>query len=455
MRVRWRLALIVLATLAVGAAWTRAGAQIPAPPPMPGPVSASPESLPVVALVTVDEAVARALAASPIVASGRGTVRTARSLERVAVGAYLPSLSATTAATRTDTPADQLAAAGSGTSPGVQTSRTANVSAVLDLWTGGRRRANSALARADLRAADATLISARYDVALAARQAFYEVLRASDVVQVASAQVARAEQLLRYTQARSRTGTVTRSDLLRAQLALTTARQQLLAATDTLRSSSYVLGSLVGIDGPVGAAPDSALAPRPLALDDSAVLHLAVDGSPGVVAAEATADAGNAGVRSARTQYVPTIGVTTGYNWAASTGATTGTRPGWTVSIGTTYPLFNGFAREDAVVRAEVSADVARVAAADARRSARVRAAELLGGLRLAEQSIVLGAEAVRSAREDLRVQLERYDAGVSTILDVLISRAAALQAELALVSARYQYQVARAALEALLGRRL
>src|SRR5205807_2192139 len=111
--------------------------------------------------------------------------------------------------------------------------------------------------------------------------------------------------------------------------------------------------------------------------------------------------------------------------------------------------------REDTIARAEVSADVARVAAADARRSARARAAELLGTVRLSEQSIVLGAEAVRSAREDLRVQLERYDAGISTILDVLTSRAAALQAELALVSARYQYQVARSALEALLGRRL
>jgi outer membrane protein TolC len=69
--------------------------------------------------------------------------------------------------------------------------------------------------------------------------------------------------------------------------------------------------------------------------------------------------------------------------------------------------------------------------------------------------AISLGGEAVRSAREDLRVQMARYRAGISTMLDVLTSQAALLQAEYTLAASRHRYHTTRAALEALVGRRL
>jgi outer membrane protein TolC len=49
----------------------------------------------------------------------------------------------------------------------------------------------------------------------------------------------------------------------------------------------------------------------------------------------------------------------------------------------------------------------------------------------------------------------ERYSVGVATILDVIISQAAADQAAADAVTARYDYVLARAQLEAVLGREL
>jgi outer membrane protein TolC len=115
--------------------------------------------------------------------------------------------------------------------------------------------------------------------------------------------------------------------------------------------------------------------------------------------------------------------------------------------------LFNGFQREDVVTRARVNADVARVTAAEASLSARANAAQLLGALHTTTATIALGTEAVRSAREDLRVQNARYRAGISTMLDVLTSESALVQAEFSLAAARHRYHTTRAALEALLGR--
>jgi outer membrane protein TolC len=52
-------------------------------------------------------------------------------------------------------------------------------------------------------------------------------------------------------------------------------------------------------------------------------------------------------------------------------------------------------------------------------------------------------------------VQTERYRAGISTALDELTSQVALTQAELGRVAARYNYQITRATLEALVGRSL
>jgi outer membrane protein TolC len=48
-----------------------------------------------------------------------------------------------------------------------------------------------------------------------------------------------------------------------------------------------------------------------------------------------------------------------------------------------------------------------------------------------------------------------RYRAGISTMLDVLTSEAALLQAEHSLSASQHRYHTTRAALEALVGRKL
>ena len=117
--------------------------------------------------------------------------------------------------------------------------------------------------------------------------------------------------------------------------------------------------------------------------------------------------------------------------------------------------MFDGFQRQDAVSRSVAAADVSRVTALDATRQVRTEASRLISALRFAERNIALAGDAVTAAQEDLRVQTERYRAGIATALDRQSSELAVTQAELGLVAARYNYQVTRATLEALVGRTL
>jgi outer membrane protein len=427
---------------------------------MPAVDTVIPDStVPFVTSMGMNDAVAAALRASPAMAQASGSLRVGQSGERVAYGEFLPSLTFLSAAYQSTQQSLVLSpvtttALGPFVSYPSQ-SYSAGLAASFDVFTGGRRWADAASARASTRSADANLLEQRYAVTLTAKEAFYAERRAHDLVQVSAAAVVTAERALQYAEARMRRGTATRADVLLAQLNATTARQQLIAARDTLSINAYGLGRLVGIGGAVDAQGGDTLPNVALAMSDSAIVDYAVKSGPGVRAADEAARASDAAVRSTQTQYVPDVKLTGGYNWANNSVTYSAVRPGWVVQLGTSYPIFNGFVREDNVTRASADAHTARVTATDERHFARAEAERLLASVRFAWENIGESEEASRVAGENLRVVSVRYQNGVATFLDLSTAQVDEQQAGVALVTARFNYQIARASLEALVGREL
>jgi len=74
----------------------------------------------------------------------------------------------------------------------------------------------------------------RYATILMAKQGYFAMLRSRELVRVAQEFVAAAELGLTDAMDRAATGTATRSDVLRARIAVAAARRQWLAAEDTL-----------------------------------------------------------------------------------------------------------------------------------------------------------------------------------------------------------------------------
>jgi len=444
---------LALGIAAVWPAWlaaqgrdtVQATAVVAAQPPAPDSETALGPRLP------LETVIARTMAYSPTLASASGFVRTARSAQRVAWGAYLPTVSASALAGRSN----QGVASVSTPNVGPQGAYGGGVAASLPLFTGGFRGAVRREAAATAQAADAGLLLQRFATRLLAKEGFFEVLRGHELVRVGHDAVTVASTGYSYARARERAGTATPADVLQAELALSTARRQLLAAQDTLNTAAAALGRLVGADGLVDAEPLANLDPTALALGDTAIVAVAVHDAPAVQQAEAEVAATHAAVRASKAQYAPTISATTGYDWSNNGRVSGAPRQGWVVELGASLLLFNGFVREASVTRAQVAAEVAAVTAADTRRLSGAEARQLLGSLRVAEQDVALTIEEVRVATENLRVVSVRYRNGIAIILDLLTSQQSLIQAELDLVSARFNYQVTRASLEALLGREL
>jgi outer membrane protein len=449
---------------------------IPAPINIPGPFFFRPRTFLVAAVmlpallraqqpadslrtVTLSEALAMAARVNPALAAGKAAVTTARANRRVVTGEYLPSLGVASSAGRGTT-----VQGGSGVTNGIPVSSAvrplddlygSGISAAVPVFTGGRRGAERRSADAQQVAADAGLTATEYDVRLATKQAYFDVLRASELVDVATAQVTQAQLAMRDADSRLRAGTTTRSDVLRARVALATARDALATAGSQKTASQFALARTIGSDVPVNAAavPDDDSLPLPVSRDS--LVRSAVSAAPVARAATAAAQSADAAITVARAQYLPTVLASGGYGWLEQRSVNPRPVGGWTLQLGISYPLFNGFQRGATVTRAEAEAAAAHSAAIDTERGVRADAVKSYDDATVAAQRIGFAREAVDAAREDLRVQELRYRAGASTFLDEVTSQLNLAQAETSLVQARYDYQIARATLERVLGREL
>ena len=403
--------------------------------------------------MTLSDALELSLVHSPQLAQSQASLSNAGSTRRRAWGSFLPNVSMGSGASvqsqnRFD-PNTQRVVSGSNDS------YNASLSASYQLFQGGRKFSELDRTASGIMEAQARLLDQRYAVRLQTRTLFMNALRQFELVGVAKASVQRAEESLDITRIRVQVGTATRSDSLRTRLELANARQALLQAENQLRAARYSLGRQVGADGPVMPDLPGNLGPAPLPLSEQEIVALAESVSPAVRAAEAASAVARSQVGSARSSYLPSLSVSSGYTWANQQPAFDGGNTSWNLRVSGSYQLFDGFQREQGVSQASESRRVARLTEADARRGVRQSVDAALRTIETQEQAIAIGVEAVSVAEEDLRLNRARYGAQAATVLEVITSQVALDQAEANLVSARYDYALAKAELESIVGREL
>lgn len=409
--------------------------------------------------ITLQEAVSLAQRNNPATVTARGQTRAAQSSVRSAYGAFVPSLSANVSQTqqsgqRFDNIRNQVV---QSTQPW---NYSAGVSSSLELFDGGRRFADLRANRADVDAAEANEITQRYSITLQVKREYANILAARESEAAARAQVQQAEAQLRASVARVQAGAATVSDSLRSVIQMGNARLALLTAQNNVRVASATLTRLVGTPFMVTANPTDTAGIGIVRIDSVALMAAAMRG-PTVQEAELQLRAASAGVTVSRAGYFPTISANYSYNGNGTDpygfGSDTTKRFlfGSQFRLSLSFPLFNSFSREDQVVRARIAEDNAAARARDIRLAAQQNMIAQLGALRTAEERVRIQQASVAAAEEDLRVQQQRYALGASTLLDLLTSQSQLNAARADLIQARQDYRIARAQIEAIIGRDL
>lgn len=417
----------------------------------PGPDSLRP--------IALDEAIRMALRRSPLAIQAEGNEAASRAARVSAIGAIMPSASLTMgrvyqlggAQTRINQSGEEVQVASRPTS-------STGLSMGMTLFDGGQRLYDLRRSKSVIEAAEANRVAVRYDVALQVKRQFFAVLAALESQDAARLQMNQAEQQFRSSIAKVRAGVATRSDSLRGVIQVGNAQLALITAQSNLSSANAALTRIVGSDQPVTADPGSLLE-NMAALPDSAELASLAMNGPAVEEARANLEAAEESRKASKATYLPSLSASysrsgSGVDPRFGLGADPYSYNG-RLAFSLSYPVFNGFLREEQVVRARVAENNAQAAYRDAQLGAQQSLTQYIGVLRGASQRVAVQAASVAAAEEDVRVQQQRYNIGASTLLDLLTSQSALAQAQQALIQARYDYRIARAELEALIGREL
>jgi outer membrane protein len=406
--------------------------------------------------LSLAEAIRLAQRNSPTTVQARSQIRTSEAAIRSAFGAWLPTLSTSYGTNWQEGERFFEGRVVPGSSP--PWSYSYGFSSSLELFDGMRRPNQMRTARANLASAEANERLQTYRVALDVKLQFFVVAAARESRAAAEAQLAQAEEQLKVSSARVAAGAAILSDSLRSVIQVGNAQLALLTADNLLRNANATLTRLVATPFLVTAEVDINES-VPAVTFDSAEVVTWIEDAPSVSQARAALSAASSSVRQSRAPYWPTLSLNGSYSGSRNDKSLNIAGGPFlnsqAVRLSFSYPIFNGFTREENVARASGNEANAQANLRDARFAADQQFAQFLGALRLAEARVAIQVASVEAAQEDLRVQNQRYALGSSTQLDILTSQTALNQARSSLIQARFDARTAKAQIEALVGREL
>jgi outer membrane protein len=408
--------------------------------------------------VTLQEAIALASRVQPSVVQAQAAIRNAEAQRRVTVGNWLPNLNATSGA-------GYFYAQGSGRVDPVtgqfigadQETQTVNLglSTSWDVFTGFRRGNDSRAAKSGVSAAQASFANATYQQRFNTTIQFFTALAGREIVTVREQSVKRAEEQFKAAVTRLHAGTATRSDSLRSVVTLGNTRVALSQAQANLTGAEAALARLIGYDGRVRAADDSAFYHPVAVIDTTTLLEEAKRRSPSVQSTAATRDQARAQLKASRSTYWPQLALGGSWTYNGNNANNFGLQNQRQASLTLNWAIFNRFARERNIDVQVSNVQITEANAADAEHQVQSLMIGQFAQVDAARLQIEISQQSLEASREDLRVVAERYRLGVATIVDLLVSQESLTQAELEVVNARFSYLQAVAQIEAIVGRPL
>ncbi len=406
----------------------------------------------------LNDAIDLARSRSPELDRQRQSLADAAALHVGAVGAFLPHVSASAGYSRI--PTESFSVAGQ-TFSSPSDNYTLGASATVPLFAGFRNVAGLDRSDATRSAARARFDRAEEGVALAAAQAFIDVLKAEALFGVAEKSIEKSREQLERVRALLEVGSVPPVDLYRQRGQLGSDRLAALNARDAIENARNTLNIALGLpvaDRRALAAIDldhlAADFTAPAELD--ALIALALRQRRDLQAADEEIRVAAASLRVSRSGYWPSANLTGNYNWNGSEppGDLDDFRQGDSYSVGVSLsvPIFDRLATRSSVQRAEAELAYRRTYRRSLERELMREVASVHLALGNAMERVELSRANLRAAEEELRLAEERYSVGAGTLLERNAASLSWTSAETNRVAALYDLLYARIALAATLG---
>ncbi|HEY0334278.1 MAG TPA: efflux transporter outer membrane subunit [Stenotrophomonas sp.] len=291
----------------------------------------------------------------------------------------------------------------------------------IDLW-GGKRAAWEA-AVGDVRAAEVDAQAARLNLSGAIAQTYTQLAYAWKLLDVANEEMARAQKTLDLTSQRRKAGIDSDLQLRQAEARVPTARQRQQSAQQQIDEARNALAALVGQGPDRGLQIERPNLPSPLLAQLPSVLPSELLGHrPDVVAARWRVESADKQIRSAKTQFYPSLNLTAlGGVVASDVGQLLKSDSVFGVlAPAISLPIFDGGRLRANLAGKDAAYDLAVADYNQKVVGALHEVADQVNAVRSLEQRAQSQAEALGTAQAAYDLSQQRYRAGIGSFLEVL-----------------------------------
>jgi len=297
-------------------------------------------------------------------------------------------------------------------------------------------------------AAEQQLDRADQELVYQAVQAYYGTLLAQRQVQVAEAGLETAQAIEASSRARVESGMVVESDLLSAQVATASRKQELIAAQNALSLARTQLALAVGVSSdtlfePQEVLTDHTLSPPPV----NELEQLAIERRPDLKRMESERRAQDKSISAAKGAFAPRLNVFGSWETDSPSPGWNGGN-NWVAGAELQFDLFDGDSKRANLAMQRAMQEKATAMRDSFRDQIRLQVRKAYYEYNAAQQQVGVARTAIAQADESLRINQNRYDGGLTTISDLLRIQEADQRAKSDFWRAVYRVQTSYAGVE-------
>lgn len=324
--------------------------------------------------------------------------------------------------------------------------------ASIPLYSGGKLENNIKSKEIGVDISDLTLENTKQQVKYDTTEGYYNILQCRNLVGVNQETVNQLQAHLDTVNAKYAAGTVAKSDVLRSQVELANAKQNLVNAENNYDLSISSLNNLIGlpINTQINIQDELKYQKYDLSLDEC--MNLAMLNRPDGVAAAKGVEQAQAAIKMAQAGNLPTVAAYANYTIDGNDAFKDDAVEQAQVGVKASWNIFDSNVTRSQIKQAEASLAKAEENYQYVREGIQLEVHQAYLNLLSAEKNIQTTSVAVNQASEDYTIAQVRYTAGVGTNIDVMDAAVALTTAKTNYVKSLYDYNVSKAQLDKAMG---
>lgn len=334
---------------------------------------------------------------------------------------------------------------------GIGNKHSNGLTASLPIFTGGKLSGQIQKAKANFKYNEIGVQRTYNEMRSTVTSGYFDMLQADNMQKLSAESVTRLEDHLKNVQAQYDVGVVAKADVLRSQVELADAKQDLIKAENQYQLAEASLNRIVGLPMDTNLKLDNILVYTAYDRTMEDCLAYAAEHRPELEQAKQNVEAYKGALKVARSGHMPQVAASASQSWS-DTNWPGDENGNWGVGVSVEMNVFDTGVTLSKIHGAEADLKNAEETYRDTVDSVNLDVRNNYLSLREAEKRIGNTKLAVEQADEDYRIAQLRYMSGVGTNTDVLDAQVALTQAKTNYTQALYDYNTSKTALETSIG---